>query len=181
LTVAHARHTLGAVRLLAVVPARLALVAIGLLATAAATAYLTCPAQLLLTNSGLTLTLSRHVGLGLAVCACALAGLGFLAASRRVRLLAGALSLLVLASALEVVCFRIEALGEGLHLQTTFTRTRLAWNRVTRVRVDGRVLLVVDADGRQWGMSLGRLSAGQRAALERTLARRVVAGDPAVR
>jgi hypothetical protein len=162
-------------------PPRVALLGLLLVSAVAAIAYVVCPARLTASNAGLTVDCARPSAVVLGVAVLALAGLGVSTLDRRVRVLAVALALLLLAGMADLLSYRVTAGREALSVRRALAQTDLPWSEITRSRPLGDSLAITDTRGRNLRIGLARLSPEQRAALERVLARRIWESGDTVR
>ena len=161
---------------LAPVKYRNAIVA-GALVVAAVALYLSLgPPRVLWLNAGLTLAYDGTKGLAALVAAAAVAALAFLTPRR-----AGRVAALVAASGLLVfgvhrLVYRVDAAADAIAARNILGTTRIPWKAVTRIDATPGHLTAV-ADGAAIRIGTASLSADERAALERTVARRLREAD----
>jgi hypothetical protein len=162
-------------------PERRALAVLLVTGIAAGLGFAFAPPRLTLVNAAVRVAYpwSAVAGGALAgLCAGALAALAR-RLSGRAALAAVAAACLVLA--LGRAAFAIEAGGDAVTERGLLRRTALPWREVSRVESDEAAIAVWSADGRHVRIETARLRPEQRAALERTVSRRVRGGQPAVR
>jgi hypothetical protein len=159
-------------------PARLAL---GLLPALALASFLVYPpraVRLSIVNVGLVVDYAPISGALLLAFGGLAALAGVLNRSVPVRLAALVLTLTTVLLGLSCLTFNITAERDFLRYRHLTQRETLAWTRVSKVEYGPSDLVVVDLAGRRLRLSLAGLTAQQRAAFDRTLARRIWESGP---
>ncbi len=134
------------------------------------------PPRVLWLNAGLTLAYEWTKGVSALVAAAAAAAMAFAAPKRPARVVA-----FLAAAALTVfgggrLLYRVDAVAEALSVRTILGTTRIPWKAVTRVDTTPGHLTAV-AEGAAIRIGTASLSADERAALERSVARRLREAD----
>jgi hypothetical protein len=178
LTVAAFNRNLPAMKMPPRLSARLAL---GLLLALAAASFLVYPpraARLTIVNVGVVVDYAPIAGALLLAFGALAALAGVLTSSVVVRLAALALTLTAVLLGLSCLTFSITAERDVLRYRHMTQRETLAWTHVSKVEYGSSDLVVVDLAGRRLRLSLAGLTAQQRAAFDRTLARRIWESGP---
>jgi hypothetical protein len=153
-------------------------VALALAAVVAAAAFYVSlgPPRVLWLNAGLEIAHEWTHGAAALLAAAAVAAMGAALHRRAPQVLA-----LVAAASLAVfgaqrLAYRVDAVQDALSLRTILGTTRIPWKAVTRMDAAPGHLTAV-ADGTAIRIATASLSADERAALERTVARRLREAD----
>lgn len=115
---------------------------------------------------------------GTAAAALLLAGVAALATDRRVRWGVAVVVALGLLQAASLAAWTVRADAEALHLRGLLGSQRLRWSEAATIVNDPAGMVVTTGDGRALRVATEALSPPQRAALERSVARRVEAARP---
>jgi hypothetical protein len=155
---------------------RNAVLALAALVAAAAFYFSLGPPRVLWLNAGLTLAYEGTKGVSALVAAAAAAGMAFATPKRPAQVVA-----FLAAAALAVfgagrLLYRVDAVAEALSVRTILGTTRIPWKAVTRVDTTPGHLTAV-AEGAAIRIATASLSPDERAALERTVARRLREAD----
>jgi hypothetical protein len=155
---------------------RLAVVA--LLALVAAGALLSRGAPLLtLHNADLHIAYAWPRPAAALACALAAAGLAFAARRTWARTLAGAFALAAVLATAHLLVYRVRAGTEGIEARGLLGSNHLAWTAITQVHAGPGQVLVEGSNGARVRVDTTDFRAEDRAALDRTIARRL-RGEP---
>ncbi len=148
-------------------------------AVVAAGLYLSLgPPRMLWLNTGLRIAYAWTRGAGALAAAAGAAGLAAALRPRAGRVVAGVVAVLLAAFAAERFAYRADVVEDAIAVRTLAGASRLPWTDVTHVESILGAMTVITA-GKTLSVPTSSLSAEQRAALERTVARRVrEAGTP---
>lgn len=130
------------------------------------------PPRLTLLNTALVVDYHWLRGASALACAGVVALAAWVAPQARVRLVGLVVALLPLAVGLHLLLYRVEAADSGLSTRGLGGGHTLAWREVASLRL-GALSLTVEGAGAEIRIDTADFSAEQRAALERSLARRV--------
>jgi Bacterial PH domain len=134
------------------------------------------PPRVLWLNAGLTLAHESGKGVSALVAAAAAAAIAYSAGSRAAQVIAGIAALALAVFGVHLLVYRVDAVEEALSRRTLLGTTRIPWKAVTRVdSTPGHFTAVADTTAIRIGTA--SLSADERAALERTVARRLREAD----
>jgi PH (Pleckstrin Homology) domain-containing protein len=156
---------------------RLVLLVVGLAGWVAGALLSMGPPRLSLANTGLTVAYPVARGLSALAGAAALV-LALAVRTRWVRWMAAVLALATAIGAMHLLRYRVVADASGLTTRS-LARTRfLSWSAVARVEQGPGLLLLTSSEGSRLRVDTTDFSADQRAALDRTIARRLQQGAP---
>jgi hypothetical protein len=138
------------------------------------------PPRVLWLNTGLTLAYEGKKGASALIAAVAITAMAFVERKRaaRVGALLAAAGLAVFGAHLLV--YRVDAVDDALSKRTILGTTRIPWKAVTRVDATAGHFTAV-SDGAAIRIGTATLTADERAALERTAARRLREADGSAR
>jgi hypothetical protein len=105
--------------------------------------------------------------------ALAAAGVALMARVGWARVLAGAFALAAALAAAHLVLYRVQAGSEGIEARTLLGTDRLAWRAITQVETGPGLLLIRGGGGERVRVDTTDFRAEDRAALDRTIARRL--------
>jgi hypothetical protein len=131
------------------------------------------PPRFTLVNTGLRLDYPPSRGIAALVAA---AGAGVCAGVVRrlwLRLVAGAVALLLLVWGADLLAYRLEADGQALSVRSFGRGLALPWRDVKQVQIGPRLVVVTGAADAQIQVATDGFTPDQRATIERTIARRV--------
>jgi PH (Pleckstrin Homology) domain-containing protein len=134
------------------------------------------PPKLSLVNAGLTVAYPTARGLSALAGAVALA-LALLVRIRWVQVVAAVLAVATAAVGLHILRYRVVADASGLTTRSLASTRFLRWSAVARVEAGPGLVLLTSGDGFRVRVDTTDFSADQRAALDRTIARRLREGD----
>jgi hypothetical protein len=152
--------------------ARRALLALGSILLLAGVLWPTAAPRLTLYDVGLRLDYPLRTLAGPLLAALGFTALAAASPRGGLRLALALLVPLALAPGVERLAWRVEADAAGIRQGELFGSEQLAWSQVTAVH-SGRELRLARQDGSELRLPLAPLTPQQRAALERTIARRV--------
>jgi hypothetical protein len=124
-------------------------------------------------NAGLRIEHPWRQGAFALASAAGAATLAALLRPRWLRAVAGLLAAATAALGVSLLVYRVDVAGEGLTERRLRGTVRLAWADVVSVENRPEVLAVVGPSDRRVQIDVGRLTLADRAALERTISRRV--------
>jgi Bacterial PH domain len=134
------------------------------------------PPRVLWLNAGLTLAYERTKGAAALVAAAAAAAIALTAGRRLAQVVAVLATAALAVFGVHRLLYRVDAVEGALSLRTILGTTTIPWTAITRVdATPGHFTAVADGAAIQIGTT--SLSADERAALERTVARRLREAD----
>ena len=154
-------------------PPRVAIPILLALGAASFVAYHWHGARLTIANVGIVVDYAPMPAIFILVCAASILVLGVLAATPLVRLAALALALATAFFGLDSLSFGITAERDALHVKGLMQRATLPWTQIAKVENEPFAVVLVDVSGQRLRLDLATFTAQQRAAFDRTLARRI--------
>lgn len=154
-------------------PPRIAIPILLTLGAASFVAYHWQSARLTIANVGIVVDYAPRPAVFMLACAAIIAVAGALAATPLVRLAALALALTTVFFGLDSLSFGITAERDALHVKGLTQRAMLPWTQVAKVENESFAVVLVDLSGQRLRLDLATFTAQQRAAFDRTLARRI--------
>ncbi len=142
------------------------------------------PPRVLWLNTGLRIEYEWTRGAAALLAAAGVAGLAVGVRKTPARVLLAGLAAAVAAFGAYRLAYRVEAVEDALRLRTLLGATVVPWATISRVDITPDALTVTRGKGPIWSIPTRDLTPDQRAAFERTVARRVREagerrGDPA--
>jgi Bacterial PH domain len=152
---------------------RAALVA-ALLAAVVACAFLSMGApRLTLQNADLHIAYPWPRATAALGSALAAAGMALVLQRTWARVLAGAFAVAAVLATAHLLLYRVQASAEGIEARTLLGSDRLAWRTITQVETGPGLLLIRGGGGERLRVDTTDFRAEDRAALDRTIARRL--------
>jgi hypothetical protein len=157
---------------------RVALPILLVLSVASLVAHHSRSARLTIANVGIVLDYARTAAVFMLVCAAGMAVVGLFARALSTRLVSPALALATAFFGLECLSFGVTAGRDALSVRGLTSRTTLPWSRIAKVENEPTSVVLVDLAGQRVSLQLDALTAQQRSAFDRTLARRIWESGP---
>jgi hypothetical protein len=159
-------------------PQRVAVPVLAALGVASFVAYESRSTRLTMTNAGILVDYAPAGAALIFACAVSMAVVGGLARARATRLVGLALALVAAFVGLDCVVFGIAAGRDALSVRSLTVRTTLPWTRIAKLENELAAVVVTDLAGQRVRLDLDSLTAQQRSAFDRTLARRIWESGP---
>jgi hypothetical protein len=148
------------------------------LSAASLVAYHSQSARLTIGNVGIAVDYAPGGAVFMLACAFGMAVVGALAVALPTRLAGLTLALATAYFGLDCLSFGITAGHDALSVRGLTRRTTLPWKRIAKVENEPYAIVFVDLAGQRVRLDLDVLSAQQRSAFDRTLARRIWESGP---
>jgi PH (Pleckstrin Homology) domain-containing protein len=155
---------------------RAALAALAAASLAGAVASMGSP-RLTLLNADLHIAYPWPRAAAALACAVAAAGLALLLRSRWARVAAGAFAVAAILAGAHLLLYRVRAGADGIESRGLLGASRLGWNAIGQVQTGPGVLLLTGSAGETVRVDTTDFRAEDRAALDRTIARRLRDGS----
>jgi len=152
--------------------------ALAALSVASFVAYESRGARLTMANTGILIDYAPAGAVLLLACAASMAVVSALARALPTRLVGLVLALATGFFGLDCVTFGIAAGRDALSMKSLTSRVTLPWRRIAKIENETAAVVITDLAGQRVRLDLDTLTAQQRSALDRTLARRIWESGP---